>query len=108
MKDKKHISLEEIGTELPFTVPENYFEKFATQFDEQIKMKSVSFVHSLKPWMYMAAMFVGIFVLSQVFFLLDNYKVDSNTDNYESYVLSQVDEAYMLDYYVEDATQQDK
>lgn len=105
MENKNKISLDEIGRELPFTVPENYFNEFASQFEEKIVVKPRFSMRSLKPWMYMAAMFVGIFVISHVFFLMNNGNTVTSTDNYESYVLSQVDESYMLDYYVDDINQ---
>jgi len=103
MKTNKHISLEEIGKELPFSVPENYFEHFASQLEEQIGYKNVSIRRLLKPWMYMAAMFVGILMMGQVFYTVYQNNTVKNADNYESYVLSQVDETALMDYYVDES-----
>ncbi|HEY5593148.1 MAG TPA: hypothetical protein VIK55_19290 [Paludibacter sp.] len=103
MKTNKHISLEEIGKELPFSVPENYFEQFASQLEEQIGYKNVSIRRLLKPWMYMAAMFVGILMMGQVFYTVYQNNTVKNADNYESYVLSQVDETALMDYYVDES-----
>ena len=104
MKTNKHISFEEIGKELPFSVPENYFEQFAAQIDQQIGYKSVGTRRLFRSWMYaVAAVFVGIMVLTPVFYTTSNQRqIARNTDNYESYVLSQVDEAALLDCYVDD------
>src|ERR1035437_5025959 len=63
MKKNNKISLDEIGRELPFTVPENYFEHFALQIDEQINRNSASNHRFLRRWMYAAAAFVGIWGL---------------------------------------------
>ena len=105
MKTNKNISFEEIGKELPFTVPENYFENFASQIDKQIGFKLSVTRRILKPWMYMvAAVFVGVAVLSPVFYTANNKRIVQGTDNYESYVLSQVDESVLLDCYVDDST----
>ncbi|MDD3321902.1 MAG: hypothetical protein PHS59_10715 [Paludibacter sp.] len=101
MKDKKHIPLEEIGKDLPFRTPENYFEDFANRMEAQIVVKPVSIRKTFTPWMYMAAMFVGLLIVGQILFNVYQSANVKNEDNYESYVLSQVDEAAMIDYYVE-------
>jgi hypothetical protein len=106
MKTNKNIMFEEIGKELPFSVPENYFEQFANRIDEQIGYKSASTRRFFKPWMYAAAaVFVGVVVLSPIFYTANNQRnVTKNTDNYESYVLSQVDESVLMDCYVENSS----
>lgn len=103
MKPNKHISLAEIGKELPFGVPENYFEHFAVQMDEQIVSKSIPVRKLLKPWMYMAAMFVGVLFSGQIFYNKYQNNTSLNAENYEFYVLSQVDETALIDYYVDDS-----
>jgi len=103
MKDNKHISLDEIGKELPFCVPDNYFNQFAIQIDEQIGYKSVTTKKFLKPWMYMAAMFVGVLLMGQVFYTVYQNNTTKNAENYELYVLSQVDETSLMDYYVDES-----
>lgn len=102
MNKKKHISLDDVGNKLPFTVPENYFEQFAQNIESQISAKQVSVYKLLKPWMYMAAMFVGILIFAQVFYSVYQNNTKSKEDNYESYVLSQVDESSIMDYYVDE------
>jgi len=103
MKKNKHITLEEIGNELPFGVPENYFEQFASQLEEQIDFKPVSIHRLLKPWMYMAAMFLGVLMMGQFFYTVYQNNTVKNADNYESYILSQVDETTLMDYYVDES-----
>ena len=100
MKNNKNISIEEISKELPFTVPENYFEQFALQLEGQIGYKKSYILKTYRTWMYMAAMFVGILVLGQVFYTVNKNNLAKNTENYESYVLSQVDESSLADFYV--------
>jgi len=103
MKDKKHISLEEIGKEVPFSVPENYFEDFAAKMEGQISIKPISIRKAFAPWMYMAAMFVGVFVVGQILFNVLSDKTTKSDDSYESYVLSQVDESSLMDLYVDNS-----
>lgn len=103
MKNNKHISLDEIGKELPFGVPENYFEQFAAQMDEKIGFKPVAVNRIMRPWMYMAAMFVGVLLMGQVFYTVYQNNTTRNAENYELYVLSQVDETSLMDYYVDES-----
>jgi hypothetical protein len=106
MKTNNKISLDKIGKELPFSVPENYFEQFASQIDERIGYKTTVGKKFFRPWMYMAAaVFTGIVVLTPVFYTTNTQlNVAQTTDNYESYVLSQVDETVLLDCYVDDTS----
>ncbi len=63
MKTKK--TLDEIGNKHPFTVPENYFEDFALRMETQTRPQSPAIFQSIRPWLYMAAIFIGLFVLVQ-------------------------------------------
>lgn len=103
MEKNKHKTLEQIGTELPFEVPANYFDQFASKFEETIAEEHVPYNKILKTWMYFAAMFIGIFVLGQFFYKIYYNNTVSKHDNYEAYVLTQVDEASLLDCYVSDS-----
>lgn len=100
MEKRKNISLEEVGNKLPFTVPENYFEDFALQMDSQIMPKPVSVAKMMRPWMYMAAMFVGVFFIGQIVFTMYQEKSTLMAENYDLYVMSQVDELEIIDYYL--------
>lgn len=104
MKNNKHITLEEIGKELPYSVPENYFEQFANQMEAQIMVRRTPFRKVLTNWMSMAAIFVGIFIVGQIFYTVYQNNTAKNEDNYELYVLSQVDESSLIDYYVDDSS----
>jgi hypothetical protein len=104
MKNKKTILLEDIGKELPFSVPEDYFNQFALQIEERIGYKQSAILKFLRPWMYMAAMFVGILIMGQVFYTTHQKNLTINAENYETYVLSQVDESSLVDYYVDEPT----
>jgi hypothetical protein len=100
MKTKKHISLDEIENKIPFGVPENYFENFAVQIDEQIGNSTAPIKRLFQPWMYMAAMFIGVFIMAQIFYTFYHNKTTSNIESYELYVLSQVDESSLIDFYL--------
>ena len=104
MNKKNKISLSEIGKELPFTVPENYFEHFALNMEAQIGSESYSSRKIIRSWMYAAAAFVGVCMLGQTFYKVYQAKQVEKSEYYESYVLSQVNEASMIDYYTEEST----
>jgi hypothetical protein len=91
--------LQEIGNKNPFSVPEGYFENFGADMDATISMGKVSAKKLLKPWLYMAAMFVGLFLTGNVFYAV--YQRDSKIeeDLYELYLTSQIDQSVVLDYY---------
>jgi len=91
--------LKETGNRNPFTVPENYFENFAVEIDTKIGKDRLSVKKLLKPWLYLAAMFVGLFLMGNVFYAVyqNNRKMDA--DLYEMYVMSQIDQTVVLDYY---------
>ncbi len=64
--------LSEIDKRNPFTVPEDYFARFNEEImnrlpeKEIVKPKTVSMWDRAKPWVYMAAMFMGIFFTIQL------------------------------------------
>ncbi len=68
---KTKIRLEDINKTDPFKVPENYFEQFNEEIMKHlpaIKMpefKPVPLREKVKPWIYLAAMFVGLFFAIQ-------------------------------------------
>ncbi|MDO5665448.1 MAG: hypothetical protein Q4G63_09350 [Bacteroidia bacterium] len=64
--------LNEIDKKNPFTVPEGYFIRLNEEImkhlpkKEAVKPKTVSMWDKVKPWVYMAAMFIGIFFTIQL------------------------------------------
>ncbi|GAB1415150.1 hypothetical protein MASR2M117_05560 [Paludibacter sp.] len=101
--------LEKIGNKIPFDVPEGYFEDFATRFENQISEQPKSSKKMFVPWLYMAAMFVGIFLIGNVIYYInfdksvepnEISKTNDTNDLYEIYLTSQVDQSITYDYYV--------
>ena len=64
--DKKINSLEEIGNENPFKVPEGYFEGLSDRIMSQLperpaeSPRKINLWTRVQPWIYMAAMLCGI------------------------------------------------
>lgn len=65
--ETKFNKLKEISKENPFTVPENYFATFNEEIMHRLPEKEfiprapVPLWDRVKPWVYMAAMFVGLY-----------------------------------------------
>lgn len=96
---EKNYKLNDVGNRKPFSVPNDYFEQFATQFEEQICLKPVSPIKLLRPWMFMAAMFLGVFFLSKIAYSVYADSKLTKSENYELYVMSQVDDVENMELY---------
>ena len=72
MIDKEKNIEDELRSRNPFHVPEGYFEDFTAGIMRDLPKKAVtetkvvSFYDRVKPWLYMAAIFIGIIVLFNV------------------------------------------
>ena len=72
MRDEREL-IEQCGKELPFKVPEGYFERFHEQLISSLPEPKpaiepsapISLMARIKPWFYMAAMFAGIIFMVQ-------------------------------------------
>jgi hypothetical protein len=94
--------LKETGNRIPFTVPEGYFEGFALQMEARTSgSKSFYLKKVISPWMYMAAMFIGMLLIGNLLFNVYKTNKQDNAEMYEMYVMSQMDNSVMIDYYVD-------
>ncbi len=73
MKSEKYIE-EKFGRDPGFSVPENYFDILFTEMPEKLppypeapRAVDMSFWQRIKPYVYMAAMFAGIWLMMNVF-----------------------------------------
>jgi hypothetical protein len=70
--------------------------------DAHIAVKQVPVFHFMRPWMYAAAIMLGVIFIGKGAYNVYQNKQLANTENYELYVLSQVDEDDIIDYYLSD------
>ena len=105
---EQNYNLGNTGNRKPFSVPENYFEDFANQFESQITLKRVSPIKLMRPWMYMAAMFLGIFALSRFAYNYYSESKIAQAENYELYVLTQLNNIEAVGYYDQIETEENK
>lgn len=98
--------LNKIGNKRPFAVPDNYFDGFAEQMESLTQMEEKRKVIRLRPWMYAAAAsVVGLFIVVQ-FFFVQKKEAAFTQDAYDSYVMSQVNESAIYEYYMQNETEE--
>ena len=74
MKRENYIE-DKIGRETPFRVPDGYFESFIKEMEEKLppypevpKPMKLSTWHRVRPYVYLAAMFCGIWCMMKIFY----------------------------------------
>lgn len=100
---------EKVGTRLPYSVPEGYFESFKNrmmsslpEYPEKPKKVQLSLWQKLSPYVALAAMFAGIWCMMQIF-----HRVSSAQDNQpDSYALASY-EPDSFDYYIDGSSGED-
>lgn len=84
---KKQNNLDKFNGENPFKVPEGYFENLTTQImsglPEQSVLKepakTISMTDRIRPWLYMAAVFVGLLLFFRALIGITGSNDDSQT-----------------------------
>lgn len=99
------MNLSEIGNRVPFTVPENYFEQFAIQFDGRIGTEQKPAYKLVRSWMYIAAVFLGVIFLSRFAYNAYNESKAQASENYELYVMTQVNDVENMDFSYQEVNQ---
>lgn len=99
MKEDKDL-MARCGKECPFKVPEGYFEHFHEQLMESLPESmpvpapatKVTLMERIKPWFYMAAMFVGIvFMVQGLMYVKETRIEDDNFTAFEDVYTEEVD-----------------
>lgn len=73
MKNNKSDILSRIGKDAGFKVPEGYFDSFTSQMESKLPEQEVHPIpqptkwQKIRPFIYMAAMFVGIWLMMKIF-----------------------------------------
>ncbi len=97
--------LNKIGRKTGYKVPDGYFEQFAARMTEQLPEREIpqpeepSLWQRVKPYIYMAAMFAGIWLMVRVFVQPQVEKSDELTASTEiedeiidDYMISSIDD----------------
>ena len=109
MDTKKH-TLEDIGNKIPFTVPENYFSEVNKTIMANLPEKEPPVIEPItlwdktKPWVYMAAMFLGLFFTIKVLITTSNPTPDSSLNYWSGIEISEEEFFdYIEDQFVEES-----
>ncbi|MCH5319755.1 MAG: hypothetical protein J1E38_08630 [Paramuribaculum sp.] len=119
MKEFENEILEKAGHDDGMTVPEGYFDDFTAKMssmlpereweklDYQERIMPRSFWQKVRPYVYMAAMFMGVWCMMKMFNLMkspEDVMVPGNNP-----VLAEAlnDDSFMSDYYVYDVDETD-
>jgi len=108
--EKKKIRLEDLDKRDPFKTPDGYFEKFTADLMSRLperkpaEPRTINLWQRIRPWVYMAAMFVGISLTVRLF---TNLRQDANSPvkDYSTTGLNLTSESDIEDYinYYEDS-----
>lgn len=94
--DKEKELRQNYGKNNPFKVPDGYFDQLTQHIMEQIpdtpaqKAAEISLWGKIKPWIYMAAMFVGMSFTIRMFMGKFGMEKDSDYTNIPSYNVSEL------------------
>ena len=106
MEENEYIEIQKAGKKLPFRLPDNYFDEFAARMDELTADEPKDTNRfSIRPWMYAAAAsLIGVVFMGQIY-LSENKSQKLASETYDTYVLSQVNETSIIDYYLTSETE---
>lgn len=94
--------ISDIENRNPFTVPDNYFDNIGNEIMKNLPEKEypepikVTMWAKVKPWIYMAAMFVGAYFMLQILVKTSDFNIGNGqkTDQYWSEMQITEDEFY--------------
>lgn len=105
--------LEQYGNEIPFKVPEKYFEQFSARFNERLLNEEKQ--HQMRPLRSLrvvAAVFIAVIIAgSAVFFIQKNIQKKSTqyiSNAYYDELSDQLDEDELIDAIVAETTSSDQ
>jgi hypothetical protein len=117
MKDKKDI-LNKINRHDGLTVPEGFFDDFAAKMAESLPERPElenpssivaprSFWHRVRPYVYMAAMFGGVWCMLKVFTLFSANDSELSINNNPDLANAVCNEQFVEDYVIDDVSNWD-
>ncbi|GBU06742.1 hypothetical protein AwDysgo_00730 [Bacteroidales bacterium] len=95
----KKEDIDQITKTNPFKVPEAYFENFSTQLMSSLpdvvkeEPQEVKLWQKMKPWVYMAAMFIGMTLMIKIF-IGDTASMEKGVLASKDLSISEIDEFY--------------
>lgn len=109
--DKRHISVNETGNRRPFALPDNYFNEFAATMEHLVAQEAMqatgrSPLGVRRVWLYAGvAASLAIAVFTGQWFFANKHADTTAAERYEAYVISQVSESAIIDYYLSEGAE---
>jgi hypothetical protein len=118
MKTENETILEQIGRKDGMTVPEGYFADFCQRMEQALPYNEAaeapkkieaprSFWGRVRPYVYMAAMFAGVWCMVKMFSLMGPSGVDLSIENNEVLSKALSDDNFIYDYINDDVTERE-
>lgn len=111
---EENILKDKIGTETGFKVPEDYFDSFRTKMLDElppvVKMRPVAELsrwQKLKPYFYMAAMFMGIWCMMKLFHTVSTSYSGDEIEGSEQVIAMVNGDSEAIDYFTSESYQAD-
>ena len=115
MKDKDNNISDRIGRRDGMTVPEGFFEDFARRMQAELPenpdaentrvLAPKTFWERVRPFVYMAAMFAGIWCMLKMFTLMSTSPVDLSIDNNKILTEALSDDNFVYDHFIDEINQ---
>lgn len=106
--------LQRAGRDTGMKVPDGYFEDFVARmmtelpdYPEKPKPQELTFWQKVKPYVYMAAMFAGIWCMMKMFSIASQNAGSADLDNPPQSVVLAVDDSETFDYFYETTEEDD-
>lgn len=115
MKTGKENILDKIGRKDGMTVPDGYFDDFQLRMEAMLSPNEAaestaaiqpprSFWERVRPFVYMAAMFAGVWCMIKMFALMSGGAVDLSIDNNEVLTRALSDDNFVYEYLRDDVS----
>lgn len=113
MKSEKDI-LSEIGHKSGMTVPDGYFDNFISEMAQRLPERDITPKimprtrwQKIRPYVYLAAMFLGIWCMMKMFSLMSPSDTGLSIDTNSILANALDNEVFMNDYYMEEINDYD-
>lgn len=118
MNTGKENILDKVGRRDGMTVPEGYFADFQQRMEAMLPRNEAaestaeikaprSFMDRIRPFVYMAAMFAGVWCMIKMFSIMSGGAVDLSVDNNEVLTRALSDDNFVYEYLRDDVSERE-
>ncbi len=118
MKDKENHILDKVARRDGMTVPPGFFEEFSKRVISELPENPEAehprmapapqtFWGRVRPYVYMAAMFAGIWCMFKMFTMMSNTSTDLSIDNNKILTEALSDDNFIYDHFLDDINQRE-